>query len=148
MRISNKFIVSGNIQQIWDFLTDPEKMQKVVPGSESVERIDEASYRSIVRVTLGPIKLRFKTKIRIVESDPPTKLVSTIEGDDIAKLGSVVVIARYQLTKMNNEDTEIMYDAEANVRGKIAMFGDKTIMGKLRQMEDEFIDSLRKALLM
>ncbi|MEP6896118.1 MAG: SRPBCC domain-containing protein [Chloroflexota bacterium] len=68
--------------KVWDFLFDIPKLSQCVPGIESVEVVDEKTYRSKLVVKVGPIKSSFTGIVTLTEVDAPNRIAGTVEGDD------------------------------------------------------------------
>ena len=54
--INKVFLVNHPIEEVWNNLTDPEKIVTCVPGATLSEKIDENSYKGQVALKFGPVK--------------------------------------------------------------------------------------------
>ena len=87
---------------------------------------------------VGPVKARFTGAVTLSELDPPNGYKISGEGK-----GGVAGFAKGE-AKVRLEDaeggTELFYDVEAKVGGKIAQLGSRLIDGFARKMADQFFE--------
>ena len=50
MRIEEKFTVAAPAEEVWAFLTDPERVAEALPGAEITDRIDDSTWKGGVSV--------------------------------------------------------------------------------------------------
>ena len=146
MRIEGKVRLNAPIQKLWSELLEPETLRACIPGAEKIEQLDEKTYDCIVKQKVGPIKVRFKFKVYLTKLDPPTHIEMEGEGEDIGKAGRVTQKTAIDLTEMESGEVEISYECNANIVGKLAMFGDRILKAKAKKLEAEFTKSLQERL--
>jgi carbon monoxide dehydrogenase subunit G len=68
--------------KVFAILDDPEQIKSIAPGVNRVTDVKQTNERigDSVRVTYSVLGLRFPMKFTITEHDPPSKLVSHMEG--------------------------------------------------------------------
>ncbi len=131
---------------LWDTLMDPETLRSCIPGAEKIERLDEKTYDCEVKQKVGPIAVRFKFKNILSKLDPPNHVEMEGEGEDIGKAGRFTQKTSVDLKENEGGDVEISYRCNANIVGKLAMFGDRILKAKAKKLEAEFTQSLRERL--
>lgn len=146
MILEGKIKVKAPIQKLWDLLLEPETLLACVPGAEKIERLDERTYDAIVQQKVGPIKVRFKMKNILTKVEPPTHIEMEGEGEDIGKAGHIVQKTSIDLKEIPGGEVEISYKTDASIVGKLAMFGDRIMRAKAKQMEEEFTQALQEKL--
>lgn len=142
MIIEGTFKVKAPIQKLWDTLMEPETLRECVPGAEKIELIDENIYDCVVKQKVGPIKVRFKFKNKLVNVRPPKHVEMEGEGEDIGKAGRFTQRTRIDLKETEGGEVEIAYVCNANIVGKLAMFGDRIMRAKAKSVEAEFRGAL------
>ncbi|MYG80458.1 MAG: hypothetical protein F4187_01190, partial [Gemmatimonadetes bacterium] len=55
VRIEEQFTVAAPAEEVWAFLTDPERVAAALPGAEINEQIDENTYSGGMAVKVGPL---------------------------------------------------------------------------------------------
>jgi len=136
MILEGKFVVKAPIQKLWDTMLNPETLRSCIPGAEKIEKLDEKTYDCDIKQKVGPISVRFKFQISLVKIDPPTHAEMEGEGEDIGKAGRFV----------EGGEVEIFYRSNANIVGKLAMFGDRILKAKAKKFEREFSQALKEKL--
>ncbi|MGD8539570.1 MAG: carbon monoxide dehydrogenase subunit G [Candidatus Aminicenantes bacterium] len=146
MILEGKFTIKAPIQELWDTMLKPETLRACIPGAEKIEQLDEKTYDCVVRQKVGPISVRFKFKTILAKVNPPTHAELEGEGEDIGKAGRFVQRTNIDLKKIEGGEVEISYRCDANIVGKLAMFGDRILRAKAKNLEKEFTENLREKL--
>src|SRR5262249_25552055 len=66
---------------VWAKLNDPEVLKSCIPGSEQLDRISENEFQAVATVKVGPVKARWKGKVRLSDLDPPNSYRISGEGE-------------------------------------------------------------------
>ena len=90
--------------------------------------------------------MRFKFKIVLTKVDPPTHAEMEGEGEDIGKAGRFVQRTNIDLKEIEGGEVEVSYRCDANIVGKLAMFGDRILRAKAKKLEREFTEALKQKL--
>ena len=146
MILEGKFSIKASIQELWDTMLKPETLRACIPGAEKIEQLDEKTYDCVVKQKVGPISVRFKFKTILAKVDPPTHAELEGEGEDIGKAGRFVQRTNIDLKKIEGGEVEISYRCDANIVGKLAMFGDRILRAKAKKLEKELTENLREKL--
>jgi len=146
MRIEEKFAVKAPIQKLWDSLLDPEIVGPCIPGCEKVEPINDKTYESIIKAKVGFIAVRFKVRT-VIEEIIPHQLIRTVgEGNELRNLGFFKQKTRINFNALSEDETELTYQSEVSIVGKLATFGDRILKAKAKEVGKEFADAVKKRL--
>lgn len=146
MILEGKVIIKAPIKKLWDTMLKPETLRACVPGAEKIELLDEKTYDCVVKQKVGPISVRFKFKTILTKVEPPTHVELKGEGEDIGKAGRFIQKTTMDLKEREGGEVEISYRSDANIVGKLAMFGDRIIRAKAKKVEKEFTEALQEKL--
>ncbi|MCX5809550.1 MAG: carbon monoxide dehydrogenase subunit G [Proteobacteria bacterium] len=146
MLILGKFTIKAPIQKLWDMLLEPETLGSCLPGAEKVDKIDEKTYDLIVKQKVGPIKVKLAFRNVLTVIQPPTHLELEGEGEDMTKLGHIKQKTTVDLKDIGNGEVEVAYESEVAIVGKLAMFGDRIMKSKAKDVEKEFTKNLAEKL--
>ena len=146
MILEGKFTLKAPIQMLWDTLLDPETLRSCIPGAEKIERLDEKTYDCVIKQKVGPIAVRFKFKNILSKLDPPNHVEMEGEGEDIGKAGRFTQRTSIDMKEIDGGEVEISYQCNANIVGKLAMFGDRILKTKAKKLEAEFTNALKEKL--
>ncbi len=142
MKIQGTETLSADPQSVWDALYDPEVLQACIPGCEEVVGFPkDGSVDIVVLQKVGPIKARFRGTITLDDVEKHREITLNGVGKGGAA-GFVRGVARVQLSESGSE-TELIYDAELRVGGKIAQIGSRLVGGFARKFTDQCFRNLR-----
>ena len=123
-------------ETVWRMLNDPEVLKTCIPGCQSLEGSAEEGFQAVAKIKIGPVSATFKGKVNLSDLDPPNGYRISGEGEGgvagFAKGGAEVKLAEIP------EGTQLSYDVEANIGGKLAQLGARLINGVAKKMADEF----------
>ena len=139
MKISGSHTLPAPREEVWKKLNDPAVLKRAIPGCESLERIGEDKLTAVVHMKVGPMNTKFNGEVELKDLNPPESY--RIEGSGSGgQAGSASGGANVQLADKGNE-TELAYDVDARVSGKIAQLGNRLIDATARSMAQKFFDN-------
>ena len=119
-------------ETVWAQLYSAEVLRACVPGCESLELIGENEFQGVATNKVGPVKARFKGKVRLTDLDPPNGYLISGEGDgDIAAF--VKSSAKVTLSEKDG-GTLLEYNVEAQIAGKLAQLGQRRLQEARRRL--------------
>ncbi len=144
MQMSDTRQINASPAEVYAALLDPGMLQQCVPGAQDVTGSPEEGYEATVVQKVGPVKATFKGQVTLSDLVPDTSLTITGEGKGgaagFAKGGASVRLAA------KDGGTELSYDVEAKVGGKLAQLGSRIIDGFAKKMADQFFNNLQETL--
>ncbi|OLT22688.1 hypothetical protein BJF78_33240 [Pseudonocardia sp. CNS-139] len=69
MLIENDFPLTARLDGVWAYLQDVPNLVPCLPGAELTADLGDDAYEGQVKVSAGPVSLRFTGTVRVVESD-------------------------------------------------------------------------------
>jgi carbon monoxide dehydrogenase subunit G len=141
-----RFDVNAPPETTWAFLLDPTRLAPCIPGCDALEVVDGRTYRMRLTVKVGFLSTSQDVLVRIVESEPPRRLVSEGRGED-RRLGSQVdVRATLDLAPAGDAATTVTYTSDIRILGRLGSVGDAVMKVKARQLATEFAQRVKSAL--
>ena len=123
-------------EKVWAALNDSEVLKVCIPGCESLEKNSDTEFQVVATNKVGPVKARFKGKVRLTDLNPPNSYKISGEGDGgiagFAKGGATVTLTE------KDGGTLLSYNVEAQIGGKIAQLGQRLINGVAKKLADDF----------
>lgn len=145
MQISNQQNLSVSQQQAWDALNDVEVLKKAIPGCEALVEAEPQSYEVHILAAVGPVKAKFKGKLKLSDLHPPASYRIDFEGQGgAAGHGKGSAIVRLEPTSATS--CVLHYEATATVGGKIAQIGQRLVDMAAQKMASEFFQSFNAQL--
>jgi uncharacterized protein len=128
---------------VWAKLNDPEVLKTCIPGNEQFDKVGDNEFHAIATVKVGPVKARWKGKVRLSDLDPPNGYRISGEGDGgvagFARGGAKVSLAD------KDGGTLLSYDVEAQIGGKLAQLGQRLINSAAKKTADDFFEKFAAA---
>ena len=144
MQMSDTRQINASPAEVYAALLDPDMLQKCVPGAQDVTGSVADGYEATVVQKVGPVKATFKGQVTLSDLVENTSLKIDGAGKGgaagFAKGGAEVHLAA------KDGGTELSYDVEAKVGGKLAQLGSRIIDGFAKKMADQFFDNLQATL--
>ncbi|MEM6888522.1 MAG: carbon monoxide dehydrogenase subunit G [Pseudomonadota bacterium] len=144
MQMSDTRQIKATPAEVYAALLDPEVLKACVPGAQEVTGSPADGFEATVVQKVGPVKATFKGAVTLSDMVENEKLTISGEGKGgaagFAKGGAVVSMTG------KDDGTELSYDVEAKVGGKLAQLGSRIIDGFAKKMADQFFSNLQTAL--
>jgi len=141
MTMTGEVQLPASREKVWDKLNDPEILKQCVPGCEQLDRIGDNEFQAVATVKVGPVKARWKGKIKLSDFDPPNSYRITGEGEGgvagFAKGGATVSLAD------KDGGTLLSYNVEAQIGGKLAQLGQRLINSAAKKTADDFFERFK-----
>ena len=144
MQMSDTRQIAASPAEVYAALLDPEVLKACVPGATEVTGSPEEGFEASVTQKVGPVKATFKGQVTL--SDMVEHQSLTISGE--GKGGAAGFAKGGAEVRMTAKDggTELSYDVEAKVGGKLAQLGSRIIDGFAKKMADQFFSNLQQSL--
>ena len=144
MEVSGNQKVKAPRLQVFNALLDPDTLKNSVPGCQSAEFVDFPTGRQL-KLTVSPnfpgLKGPYNVFLQTGEVVPPSHLV--LIAEPTSSFGSIKATCSIDLTDVP-EGTEIVYNAQAEIEGKIAMTPDFIINKAVKAALDQFFKNFEK----
>jgi hypothetical protein len=136
MTMSGEVQLPATREAVWTKLNDPVVLKSCVPGCEQLDKTSDTEFQAIASIKIGPVKARWKGKVRLSDLDPPNGYKISGEGEGgvagFAKGGATVALAD------KDGGTLLTYNVEAQIGGKLAQLGQRLVNGAAKKMADDF----------
>jgi uncharacterized protein len=126
-------------ERIYSALTDPNILERCIPGCESLEKTSDDTYAATLKAGIGAIKGTFKGEVRLEDMRPPDHYRIAVEAK--GALGFAKGSADFDLEE-NGNATLIKYAGELQIGGPIAGVGQRMIEAAAKTMAAKFFASL------
>lgn len=147
MEMNDTRFIAADPSVVWAALMEAEVIKESVPGCEEVTGSPEEGFDAVVVQKVGPVKAKFSGHVSFSDIVDGQSLTLTGEGKGGAA-GFAKGVAHVTLAPAEEEGvagTQLGYQVEAKVGGKLAQLGSRIIDGFARKMADEFFDRFQDA---
>ena len=143
MLLKGDVIIRAPRKEVWDFLTDPNKIGPCAPGVEKIETIEPNKiYRGTMSVGLGSVKARFNGDVEILELDEPNR--AKLKAHGTATGSAADVISEMTLSNGPEDETLVHWTADVNVSGQLASLASRLMVPVSQKLAGVFYEEVRK----
>jgi carbon monoxide dehydrogenase subunit G len=146
VNVSGTALLPATPQQVWDLLTDPASLAKLLPGCERLEPDGPDRYKAVIKFGLAAISGTYSGTLQLTDKNPPNSLHLRIEGRGLPGFvngqGELVLAAK----QIQPPQTEVTYTGEAQVGGVIASVGQRMVEATAKKIIQQFFESAAREL--
>ena len=135
MKLSGSYQIKLEKQKVWEALNDPEILKKSIPGCEEFTKNSDTEFTATATNKIGPFNASFTGDIELTDLNPPNSYKITGSGNSPVGFASGEATVKLE---DNEKGTNLIYEVEANVGGKIAQVGSRLIDMTAKKMADIF----------
>jgi carbon monoxide dehydrogenase subunit G len=123
MRLEQTFDVQAPLDEVWDALTDLERVAPCLPGAAIHSHDEEGTYHGTFTVKLGPMTAAYNGTIRVEGIDQAAH-TATLKAKGTDKRGQGGANATIVNTLREHEGgTRVEAVTDFNITGRLAQFG-------------------------
>ena len=71
LNMSGEYVLPLPRKDVWKALNDPDMLKRSIPGCESLEKLSDTEFAAVARLEVGPVKARFKGRVKLEDLMPP-----------------------------------------------------------------------------
>jgi len=147
LEISKTFTIDAPRKAVWEFLTDPYKVARCLPGAAITQKVDDRSYTGTITVKVGPVSASYKGKVRFEKLDASAGTAEIVaSGQDIKGKGGADMRMQSRLTELAPNKTEVSATSQVNITGILAQMGARMIQDVSDQMLQKFTEAMQTQL--
>jgi uncharacterized protein len=143
MTMTGDIQLHADREAVWAKLNDPAILKSCIRGCEQLDMLSDSEFQAVATVKVGPVKARWKGKVRLSDFDPPNSYRISGEGDG-GVAGFARGTAKVSLADMNG-GTLLSYNVESQIGGKLAQLGQRLINSAAKKTADDFFEKFRTA---
>ncbi len=143
INFSGEFATPRTPDEVFDFLSDPNKFAPLLPDFQSMSMEDPTHFTVKVKVGVGNIRGNAEIKMELVEAVKPRR--AHYQGQGTAVGSQVTVSAGFDLHP-NGESTRVLWQGETSIFGKLASMAGGMLEPLGRKNIQKLIDGLQQAL--
>ena len=147
MEISKSFVVKASPEAAWNFLTDPVRVARCLPGAAITNQVDERTHAGTITVKVGPVAATYKGTMQFERLDPQARTAEIVAtGQDMRGKGGAQLRMTSALVERAPGETEVTITSHVNVMGLLAQLGRGMIQDVSDQMFATFVAAARAEL--
>ncbi|MBI1733050.1 MAG: hypothetical protein HYR49_09840 [Gammaproteobacteria bacterium] len=143
MKVEKVFRVNAAREDVWAFITSPEKVAPCIPGCKGVEVTGPSTYKATLVIEVGPIRTEFNVDVEATEERPPEYSAYITRGEEGGRASRVKAESSLALRSVSAHETEVLYKSDINIVGRLGKFGLGIMKKKADALGDDFVAALR-----
>jgi len=143
IKFGGEFVVNRKRQEVYDFLTDPQRFAPLLPEYQGMTLEDPTHFTVKVKVGISYIRGTAEVKMNLAEAVPPDHALYKGQGNVAG--GSSTMIAGFNLQELP-EGTKVNWNGEAQVFGKLASMAGGLLEPLAKKNVEQLIHGLQTAL--
>ncbi len=143
IKFSGEFSVKKSPDQVYDFLTDPNRFAPLLPEFQSLSVQDDKHFTVKVNVGISYIKGAADVKMELAQADRPSR--AQYKGQGAVAGGNVTLVAGFDLAP-SAEGTKVNWQGEAQIFGRLASVAGGLLEPLGKKQVQKLIDGLQAAM--
>ena len=140
MKLKGSYLINLNKNKVWKALNNPEILKQAIPGCDEFTKNSDTEFTAKATNKIGPFNASFTGDIELSDLNPPNSY--KIIGSGNSPVGFASGEAIVQLEDHEN-GTNLIYEVEANVGGKIAQVGSRLIDMTAKKWQIYFLENFQ-----
>ena len=141
--MSKTFSIRAPIRDVWDFMTDVEKVSTCIPGAQYEDDLGDNQHSVMLVIKVGPIRSSYRSTVSIRSMDDESYTIEIEgQGTDTKGKGGATMEMVGKLTENEDGTTEINGDSTVKIQGMLAQFGSRMVEDVSNQIFLQFTRSL------
>ena len=143
MHLEGEFRVGKKREDVFDFLTDPNRFAPLLPDFEGMTIKDGNQFTVNVKVGISHIRGTASVQLELAEADRPRRAVYRGKGSVAG--GTVNMTTSFELAEQGN-GTQVNWKADAQLFGRIISVAGGLLEPLAKKNVQKLVDGLQKAL--
>ena len=147
LKIQERFALEAAPELVWEYLVDPERTVRCLPGAELTEKEDDETYAGTVKVKVGAVSMSYRGKITFAERNDAARYVRMVgKGREKSGGGSATMTMEGRVLPLPDGGSEVLVDSEVRLTGRIVRFGRGMIQTISAEIFKEFRERLAETI--
>ena len=146
MDFSHSLVVDAPLERVWALVRDPRLFASAIPGLQSLDVLDDTTFRAGVTQRVGPFRAQFDLRMTITDIVESKRIAATGQGTEGGGGWLKVPSAVVELEPLADGQTRLSFSMEFSLLGKLGTLGYPVIKQKAAQMARLFGENLKRAL--
>ena len=145
--IVKTFTIKAHAPAVWEFLIDPQRVARCLPGASITGKLDEKTYSGAMTVKVGPVSSSYKGKVVFERLDAATRTAEIVAtGTDVKGRGGADLRLTSSVKELAPGETQVTAVSLVNITGILAQMGRGMIQDVSDQMFQVFSQRMRAEL--
>jgi carbon monoxide dehydrogenase subunit G len=144
MHLEGAYVLKRPRADVWNFISDPQKIAHCLPDIESLEVKDSKTFTVSVKVGIAFVRGTFKFDFALLDQVPPSHSRFKASGKGAGV--SVELDANIDLKEIEPNATELMWKTDAQLGGLLGEISPSLIQNSTNKFSQRFFDCVKEKL--
>ncbi len=138
MIVENQFDVPGRIADVFDAVTDIDRVARCFPGATLDQIVDEDTYKGQVKLRLGPVQVSFAGRLKFKDRNRDSATAELhAQGKEQKGRGGADADIAMALTALDDAVTRVSLHTDLKLVGAVAQYGRGA--GVIQRVAEEIV---------
>jgi carbon monoxide dehydrogenase subunit G len=124
VKLEQSFDVDAPLEQVWEALTDVQRVAPCLPGAELTEAGEDGTYNGTFSVKIGPTSANYRGRLKMQELDEAARRATMLaNGSDKRGSGGAKATIVSTLHEAQGGGTRVEVVTDSSITGRLASFG-------------------------
>ncbi|WP_075219786.1 SRPBCC family protein [Acuticoccus yangtzensis] len=144
MEFSGEKVIGASQERVYDALHDPVVLRQVLPGVQSLHKLDADKYEISATLKIGGLKPTLSGLVELYNQDRPSGY--SLRGQASSANGTAIGSAHVALAAIDSETTNLAYHISMDLDGQLAAIEVLRLETTARTLTGEFFSRLQTLL--
>jgi carbon monoxide dehydrogenase subunit G len=145
VQTSGTVTIAATRAAAYAFVADPRRLATCIPGCTDLVEIAPGKYSAVLSNKVAFLAVRFDVAVQLVREVPNEAIDATITGNPIGLAGRLEARAGVRLTDGVAGTTQLAYDVELTLTGKLGGLGQPVLKAKSEELSRAFGANVKAA---
>jgi uncharacterized protein len=145
MDFSRTVQIAAPVSDVWALTGDVPTVAGCIPGVREVQMTGPGEFSCLLAQQVGSVKAAFALRARLEIDEAARTVIATVSGQD-RRLGSSVQARQTFAVAPAGDGTVVSIQAQVQITGRIATFGNRIIGAKAEQVTIEAVRNVEQLL--
>ena len=144
MHLEGRYVLKANRTDVWNLISNPEKIARCLPGLQQLEIKDSKTFVVTVKVGISFVRGNFKFTFTLIDQIPPSHLRFQANGRGAGV--SVNMNASMDLSEPQPGSTELSWKSDVELGGLLGELSPSLLQNSTSGFTQEFFNCIKAQL--
>jgi len=144
MHLEGSYVLNANRADVWNLISNPEKIARCLPGLQQLEIKDSKTFVVTVKVSISFVKGNFKFTFTLIDQIPPSH--SRFQASGRGAGVSVNLNTSMDLSEPQPGSTELSWKTDVELGGLLGELSPSLLQSSTTGFTREFFDCIKAQL--
>ncbi len=139
MKIEKTVNLPASQEVVWRAMEDMEDVILCMPGVSDIQKLSDDVWNFVMKQKIGIVSVVFDVEMKLTEFTKPTLLKTQTEAKARMGLGMAFQNQVLGLEPVSADCTLARYEADVALSGKMGLFGQRVLGGKVEEIANKFL---------